>query len=131
VKNNEARLVPIHQHIIDQGFLKVVEAQTEGPLFYDPENRRSDTDANRHFKKVGERLAAWVREEVGITDKRVSPNHAWRHLFKSNMRRLRVDAHTYDAIQGHAPRSAGEGYGEVPLELKKAAVDKLPRFEVK
>ena len=34
--------------------------------------------ANRHAKKVGERLAEWVRGEVGIIDPNLQPNHGWR-----------------------------------------------------
>lgn len=76
VKSREARQVPIHEHLLAQGFQKMVEACGKGPIFYDPESQRVDGDANRHFKKVGERLATWVRKEVGITDPGIKPTAA-------------------------------------------------------
>ncbi|MGK6321780.1 hypothetical protein ACMGDM_01705 [Sphingomonas sp. DT-51] len=82
VKTKTACLVPLHSHIIEQGFLDAVKAKGPGPLFYDPTKTRMQADGNRHFKKVGEKLAQWVREEVGISDPDLQPNHAWRHLFK-------------------------------------------------
>jgi hypothetical protein len=33
-----------------------------------------------------------------------------------------------DAIQGHAPRTAGENYGDVSLKAKTAAIAKLPSY---
>lgn len=128
VKDNQARLVPVHPHLVEQGFLEVVNASGDGPIFYDPEGRRVDGDDSRHFKKVGEHLAHWVREEVGIKDKAVSPNHGWRHLFKFSIMKVGVDPRVADAIQGHAPKTAGERYGSVPLETKMDAISRLPRF---
>lgn len=129
-KDNTARVVPLHAHLIEQGFLDMVREHGSGPLFYYPGAQRSQSDENRHFKKVGERLAQWVRDDVGIKDRAVSPNHAWRHLFKFNMLKVGVDRRTADAIQGHAPRTAGEAYGSVPTEAKKSAIDKLPRISL-
>ena len=34
IKNRKARTVPLHEHIIAQGFLKFVDEHSEGPLFY-------------------------------------------------------------------------------------------------
>lgn len=36
VKNNAARIVPIHEHLIAQGFLDVAKRNGAGHLFYDP-----------------------------------------------------------------------------------------------
>lgn len=130
VKDNQARLVPVHPHLIEQGFLRVAKESGGGPIFYDPNSRRVEGDASRHFKKVGEHLAHWVREEVGIKDRSVSPNHGWRHLFKFAMLKAGVDPRVADAIQGHAPKTAGERYGSVPLETKRDAIEKLLWFSV-
>ncbi len=42
VKAKVARIVPLHTHLVDQGFLEFVAAKGAGPLFYDPAKRRSD-----------------------------------------------------------------------------------------
>ena len=130
VKAKEARVVPLHQHLIDQGFLDMVNGRGPGPLFYDPNKQRVLKDSNRHFKKVGERLADWVRKEVGITDPDVQPNHAWRHTFKTMSHLAGIEERVADAIQGHAPSTTGRRYGGVPLKAKADAIAKLPRFDV-
>jgi hypothetical protein len=56
------------------------------PLFYDPARSRGGSDANPHYKKVGERIAEWVRS-LGI-DVRVAPNHGWRHRFHADAAQL-------------------------------------------
>ncbi len=35
-----------------------------------------------------------------------------------------------DAIQGHAPRTAAEGYGEVTIRIMAAVIERLPRVAV-
>jgi len=46
VKNNEARIVPLHPDLVEQGFLEVVRAKGEGPLFYDPARSHGGRDGN-------------------------------------------------------------------------------------
>jgi integrase len=128
VKTGKARIVPIHEHLIAQGFLDVVKAQGKGPLFYNPERGRGGSDANPHYKKMGERLAAWVRK-LGVDDPDVQPNHAWRHLFKTTARSVRMDPEARDTIQGHALDTEGKKYGVYPLPLLSEELAKLPRFE--
>ncbi|QDM40619.1 tyrosine-type recombinase/integrase [Altererythrobacter sp. TH136] len=130
VKTKEARVVPLHEHLIEQGFLTMVEAQSEGPLFYEPERQRVEGDSNRHFKKVGERLAEWVRKEVGITDPGIKPNHAWRHTFKSISYSAGIEERVVDAIQGHSPKTTGRRYGKPSVKALAEAIAKVPRFEV-
>ena len=78
-KTRKFRKVPLHSHLIEQGLLTYAKARGARPLFYDPHRSRGGKDSNPHFKKVGERLAEWVRA-LGI-DPRVAPNHGWRHRF--------------------------------------------------
>jgi hypothetical protein len=77
--------------------------------------------------KMGERLAKWVRS-LGIEG--VQPNHGWRHRFKTVARSVRMDSEARDAIQGHAPQTEGQAYGEWPLDALRAEVDKLGRYQV-
>ena len=35
-----------------------------------------------------------------------------------------------DAIQGHTPRTAAEGYGEVTVKVMAQAMERVPRIEV-
>ena len=65
VKDRESQDVPLHPHLVEQAFPDFVASCREGPLFYDPEREGSGTAANPRYRKVGDRLAAWVRE-IGI-----------------------------------------------------------------
>ena len=130
VKGKEARVVPIHAHLIEQGFLAMARDNGPGPLFFDPTLQKVQADSNRHFKKVGERLAGWVRNEVGITDPALQPNHAWRHTFKSLSYDVGIEERVVDAIQAHAPKTTGRSYGRPSLKALAAAIAKLPRFDV-
>ena len=128
VKTNEVRYVPVHEHLLELGFLAVARAQEVGPIFYDPE--RGDADSERgQFKKAGERLAAWVRG-LGITDPNIKPNHAWRHTFKTISLEVQMHERAADYMQGHASKGVGRSYGRATI---KALVDQMalmPRFEI-
>lgn len=83
-KSDKARIVPLHPHLLEQGFLAAIAGRT-GPLFYDPANYRGGSEGNPQSKKVAERLAKWVRQ-LGVDDPEVQPNHGWRHRFKTQAR---------------------------------------------
>lgn len=121
VKTREARLVPIHTHLIDTGFLDMVKAAGNGPLFYETSCKPT---------VVADRVGSWVRADCGVTDKSIRPNHAWRHLWKTRARSAGIEADVRDAIQGHATRTEGEEYGEWAVKALAKAMAKFPRFEV-
>lgn len=52
----------------------------------------------------------------------------WRHRFKTVAKSVRMDPEVRDAIQGHAPKTEGEAYGEWPLDALRAEVEKLVRY---
>jgi integrase len=133
VKNARARVVPLHEHLIAQGFLGFVEKRGDGPLFYKLRLTATTTEADPLKRKkapaaqVRQRLADWVRE-LGITDTDVSPNHGWRHTFKQIGRRAGISDPVLDDICGHAPASEGSAYGRASLEDMAAAISKFPRY---
>jgi integrase len=129
VKNREARDVPLHPHLVEQGLVDFVKRKGSGRLFYDPRRRRRGTELYPQNQKVGEKLAEWARE-VGLDDPAVDPNHGWRHRFKTVAKSVRMDAEIRDAIQGHAPRTEGERYGETPIDAKWKEILLLPRYDV-
>jgi integrase len=128
-KSGDARTVPLHPHLIDQGFLDLAKSG-DGPIFFDPTQSRGGSSAHPQSKKVGERLARWVREEIGITDPNVQPNHAWRHRFKTIARDVRMDREIADRIQGHAPRTEAEKYGEVSVKAIYREIRLIPKIEL-
>jgi integrase len=129
VKTGRWRDVPLHPHLVEQGFVDFVLGCGSGPLFYDPARGRNGQAAHPIYKKVGERLAAWVRA-IGVDDTGVDPNHGWRHRFKTVGRRAGIDPAMLDAIQGHAPRTEGERYGRYPVDVLFEAICRMPRYDV-
>ena len=120
VKNKRAREVPLHAHIIEQGFLEFVQTVGRGPLFYRERPERTVTgDPTKRSKppatQARQRIAAWVRE-LGVVDRGLSPNHAWRHSFRQRSLRAGIDASRIDKICGWAPASVGASYAPATLE---------------
>ena len=131
VKTDEARLVPIHEHLIEQGFLEYIDACPEGPLFYDPD--KSGVGLQRgQYKRVGMRLAEWVRGlGIGqVGDRSLQPNHAWRHTFKTICLEAGIEERAMDYMQGHASRGVGRTYGSNTLPMLQVQLAKFPRFEL-
>jgi integrase len=109
IKSGTYRLVPVHPHLIELGLLRFVDDSDNGPLF-----------AKGSYKRVLD----FVRTVV--TDERVQPNHAWRHRLKTISRNLGLDHRVVDAIQGHAPRTAGEDYGDVSVVAMARVIGAIP-----
>ena len=129
VKNRKARTVPLHAHLIEQGFIQMVEGLEAGPMFYDVTKRHAGNEESRQHKKVGERLAAWVRNTVKITDPNIAPNHAFRDTFKTRAMEVGIQERVADAIEGHAPASVGQTYGHASIKTLATAMRLFPRFD--
>ena len=65
-----------------------------------------------------------------VTDPNVAPLHGLRHRFKTVGMEAGIPTRVLDAIQGHAPRTAAEGYGEVTIRTMAAAIERLPRVKL-
>ncbi|WP_367271455.1 hypothetical protein [Sphingomonas sp.] len=128
IKTDKARLVPIHAHLISQGFIDAVEASGNGPLFYDPGLERTGM-ARGQYKRVGMKLAAWVRT-IGVTDVALQPNHAWRHTFKTICREADIAEGAADYMQGHAPQGQSRHYGSNTMPALVREFAKFPAFKV-
>jgi integrase len=127
-KTRSWRNVPLHPHVIEQGFLGYARSRGSRPLFYEPTRSRGGKDGNPHFKKVGERLAEWVRA-LGI-DARVAPNHGWRHRFSSVARYVGMPEDIRHVIQGHAGSKVADRYGDTWPEVAYREIAKLPVYSV-
>ena len=124
--------MPLHSHLIKQGFLSFAARKGKGPLFYNPPDRPSETGSATNPRKARsvktrEQLAQWVRE-VGVDDPNVKPNHAWRHTFKLLADRNGISERMSDYIMGHAPATVSRGYGAPTLKDMAEALKKFPRY---
>lgn len=124
VKTNEARFVPIHPHLIEQGILDLAVEDDATPLFY---TKGTGNPVNPASKMRASDLAKWVRS-LGVTAPQ--PNHGWRHRFKTQTRAVGIPADIADRIQGHAPANEGGKYGQGPLAPLRDAVSLIPRYDV-
>jgi integrase len=135
VKTGQTRTVPIHEHIVAQGFIKMVNELGDGPLFYNPDTskQRKNIDILKPSRSRAQtaraHLSTWVRE-LGVADPEVSPTHGWRHSFKAIAERVGISEKVHDAITGHAPATEGRKYGAPTLEDMAAALKKFPRYKV-
>jgi integrase len=69
IKTSKARTVPIHRHLIEQGFIEFARSRGKGPLFYDPAEQQASSDPTNPKRpravSVRQRLGDWVRK-LGI-----------------------------------------------------------------
>jgi integrase len=122
IKTNEARKVVLHPHAVELGFPAWAGRQPHGHLFLKP----SPTgDVLGPLQGVKNRLAEFAR--TVITDPNVAPLHGLRHRFKSVGMDTGVPQRVLDAIQGHAPRTASDGYGEVSMKAMAMWIERMPR----
>ncbi|WP_420966832.1 hypothetical protein [Bradyrhizobium sp. B120] len=134
IKTGKVRVVPLHEHLIAQGFLEMVRSVGKGALFYDDKtaHRASSDPMNPSRSRAGNvrgELAEWVRV-LGVTDPELSPTHAWRHTFKQIAERVGITEKVHDAITGHAPASEGRKYGQPTAEDMAEALKKFPRYKL-
>jgi integrase len=126
VKAGGYRDLPLHRQIVDEGFIDFVNDASPGPLFH------GGTDPNNYSVKavrISSQISEWLRKK-DITPPGIQPNHAWRHRLKTQCRELGISDRVVDAIQGHAPRTAGDSYGDVTLKTKIDAIDRLPEYDL-
>jgi integrase len=134
IKTSTARTVPIHEHVLEQGFLAYVKSKGgKGPLFYIVDTDKAVSDPTNPKRpqsvRARERLASWVRG-LGVTDTAVQPNHAWRHTFKRRAARAKIEAVIRDAICGHSTKDVGDHYETPTVEDMANALRSFPRYEV-
>ncbi|MGJ4899121.1 DUF6538 domain-containing protein [Bradyrhizobium oligotrophicum] len=122
---NSERVVPIHSALKDEGFLTFAARAGKGPLFPNLAPDRFGSRGGTGTKI----LSRWIRS-LGVVDKRISPNHSWRHRLKTLGRRHGLAVDILDAMTGHGRKSVADTYGDFPSaamlrELSKISALKL------
>lgn len=125
VKDKEFRIVPLHPHIVEQGFVEAVRAKSKGPLFYSHKSKSDEP-----WNVTRDNLAKWIRTGVGVADQRIQPNHAWRHRFMTVADAVAIEVKYQYRITGHASENSGGDYGDKEEETLFREVSKLPRYLV-
>ena len=131
VKTGSYRMVPVHPQLQDMGLIDLFQSLPAGPVFYNLSPRRGKpADPVERAQNAGAKVGTWVREDVKITDKKVQPNHAWRHRFKTLARDVGISPEYMDVIQGHEDGRASSGYGETTIKALWREIQKLPRWDI-
>lgn len=123
IKTGQFRTVPVHEHLIAEGFLEFVRVVNDGPLFC---NVGRDGTTTGPAEGVGDRVREFVRTVV--RDPEVQPNHGWRYTFKTRGHEAGIPERTLDAICGHAPRTQGARYTKVTPTAMVEAMKRFPRY---
>lgn len=121
IKTRKFRYVPLHPVLIEQGLWAFAQKAKAGPLFYNAE-----LTSEQPWVQTVQMLGEWVRETAKVTDDRISPNHAWRHWFKSKGRTANIGDSYLDVICGQALPTAGRNYGEYEPPALLREIAKLP-----
>lgn len=117
------RKLPLHSAVIRAGFLEYVAALPKGsPLFAELSLDRF----GRRSSYATKALARLLRVQCGITDPRKVGAHGWRHHFLTQCRRASVPEYLQYEITGHAKKGEGAKYGEYPLNVLSAALERIP-----
>ena len=132
MKTGKVRVVPLHDHIIAQGFMEMVRQVGKGALFYnDTTPQRLSTDPLKPSRSRADtaraHLGTWVRG-LGVDDPHISPNHAWRHTFKRIADEIGMPEKMNDAITGHTQATEGRKYGQPTVLAMAKALKKFPRY---
>jgi integrase len=123
VKTFEARSVPLHPHLIEQGILKLAKDGGSTPLFHDD----AGNEVNPASKIRAADLAKWVRS-LGVTAPQ--PNHGWRHRFSTVARAAGIPGEVAESIKGQAPANEGGKYGYMPIAILRDAIGRIPRYDL-
>lgn len=124
VKNKSSvRKIPLHEHLIDLGFVEYVKSQSsDGRLF--PKLKAS---SERYAGKVSLWLGKYFRENAGLRED-VKAMHGLRHTWSTLARNAGIPKDVRSAITGHSSGDVSDTYGEYSLELLYEAVNKIPRI---
>lgn len=135
VKTNKVRTVPLHEHLVEMAFPAFARARGPGPLFYDGSivRKAGSDDVTKPVappaQMVRQRMSEWARE-VGVTDKNISPNHAWRHTFKRRAARFGLEPRIRDGMCGHAARDVASHYETASVEDLAKAMERFERYDL-
>jgi integrase len=123
VKNNASlRHIPLHDHLIELGFLEFVQGCKDWLFPEVPADKYGAKSTN---------FASWWGKVVRAQGIDIhQPTHAFRHAFKTMLRTLGASDRVNDAITGHTSGSVGDKYGTVYLKTKKEVIDKVAKLRL-
>lgn len=120
------RRVPLHKRLLAEGFLTYVRSlPDDGPLFPTLRADKFGSKGGTATKKIGPFVRALATDMPSLADRRLSPNHSWRHRLINECRRIPVREDIEHALTGHAQEGTAPDYGEYAINtMLGPAIDK-------
>lgn len=118
---NSQRRVPIHQDLIDLGFLSYLDSLSAGSRMFD----KLEPSKDGFGHAVGKAWGNYLRDVVKL-DTQASPSHGFRHTFKTLCREVGIPKEVGDWITGHAAADVSDTYGANPLVRMSEELKKFP-----
>lgn len=112
LKNKSSRRkVPLHPRLVELGLLELIERAPEGFLW--PPEARTATDATGSaIDRLQKRLSTRLRKHAGITNKKKTAAHSFRHTVPARLKAHSVPEYQIAEILGHENESQSTGrYG--------------------
>ena len=86
-----------------------------GPLFPSLRPDKFGSKGGNATKRIGPIVRGLAGIMPSLADKRLSPNHSWRHRLIEECRRIPIRQDIEDALTGHSQEGSGPGYGEFAI----------------
>jgi hypothetical protein len=120
------RRVPLHQQLLAEGFLTYVRGlPKDGPLFPTLKADKFGSKGGIATKKIGPFVRALAAKMPSLANRRLSPNHSWRHRLIEECRRITIREDIEHALIGHAQEGTAPDYGEYAINtMLGPAIDK-------
>ncbi len=126
-KTGNARIVPLHAALIDEGFLDFVRSAPDGLLFVGDRPRKVINVERTIQEQRASQIAEWIQHHIELSEG-VDPNHGWRHSFITRATG-RMEERIQHAICGHnEKRDVADGYFTATIAEMKAGLDNLPPY---
>jgi len=124
LKNSGSRrTVPIHNQVLDQGFLDFVESRKGRQLLFS--DRHAVNKTNCYKRNAGD-IYKLLRKSALVTDSRVVP-YSSRHTVTDCLRLIETPKYIEDRILGHktAENKVSYEYGEDQIHVLKKWIDQI------
>ena len=114
------RKVPVHPVLIEAGLIDYRDAVAKEPWLFPGLVPSHNGQRSGNWSKWWGRYA---RQVIGLS--KLKCFHSFRHTFKTACRAAGVEEAVHDRLTGHAAASVGRSYGEQPLSVLRAAIDRI------
>ncbi len=129
-KTGNARRVPLHDALIEEGLRDFVKGASEGYLFVGDRERGVGATRTQQEQRASQ-IAEWIQDKLGL-EEGVDPNHGWRHTWISlaSARSVGIDKRFQNIICGHSGADVSDDYHEATIKELKEVLDRFPRYNI-